>query len=163
MSYNVLSVAKYVLSEKSMTHLRLQKTLYFLQAGFLMIKGETLFEGNIEAWTHGPVVPDVYREYRYSGNRELSFDESDREMEMGMAELFGQNEVFEDLKELESDEESIELIKEIMTNLKSVTTWELVNLTHQYETWKNHHETDKTVIPVEEIENYHLKLRGFNV
>jgi uncharacterized phage-associated protein len=41
-------------------HLRLQKLLYYVQGWHLGAYGKPLFPGRIEAWTHGPVVKEVY-------------------------------------------------------------------------------------------------------
>lgn len=55
-----------------MTNLRLQKLLYYAQAWGLALNDEPLFEEDVEAWVHGPVVPSIYRKYRAHGNRRLS-------------------------------------------------------------------------------------------
>lgn len=47
-----------------MTHLKLQKLLYFAQAWHLANLGVPLFQEEMEAWTHGPVVPSVWHEYK---------------------------------------------------------------------------------------------------
>lgn len=41
-------------------HMRLQKLLYYVQGWHLGAFGRPLFVDRIEAWTHGPVVKDVY-------------------------------------------------------------------------------------------------------
>jgi uncharacterized phage-associated protein len=46
------------------SNLKLQKLLYYAQAWYLALKDRPLFDDPIEAWVHGPVVPNVYREYR---------------------------------------------------------------------------------------------------
>lgn len=46
---------------ESLTQLRLQKLLYYVQGWSLAVRGTPMFSGRIEAWTHGPVVKDVYR------------------------------------------------------------------------------------------------------
>ncbi|MFO0935699.1 MAG: DUF4065 domain-containing protein [Gemmataceae bacterium] len=43
-----------------LTNLRLQKLLYYAQAWSLVLRKSELFPDRIEAWRHGPVVPDVY-------------------------------------------------------------------------------------------------------
>lgn len=48
---------------ESITHLKLQKLLYYAQAWHLVFYDRPLFKNSIQAWTHGPVVPDVYYEY----------------------------------------------------------------------------------------------------
>jgi uncharacterized phage-associated protein len=47
-----------------MTHLRLQKLIYFAQAWHLANTGEPLFQEDMQAWTHGPVVPSIWHAYR---------------------------------------------------------------------------------------------------
>lgn len=47
------------------SNLRLQKLLYFIQAGFLITKGKPCFSSSIEAWDFGPVVPWIYERYEY--------------------------------------------------------------------------------------------------
>ncbi len=46
------------------THLKLQKLVYYVQVWFLAIYGEPLFEEPFEAWIHGPVQPGVYRRFK---------------------------------------------------------------------------------------------------
>ncbi len=43
-----------------LTHLRLQKLLYYVQGWSLAWRGRPAFESTIEAWRHGPVVVEVY-------------------------------------------------------------------------------------------------------
>jgi uncharacterized phage-associated protein len=47
-----------------MTHLKLQKLIYFAQAWHLANTGEPLFSEEMQAWTHGPVVPSVWHKYK---------------------------------------------------------------------------------------------------
>ena len=46
------------------TNLKLQKLLYYAQAWNLVFTGEPLFEADIEAWVHGPVVPSIFRRFK---------------------------------------------------------------------------------------------------
>lgn len=48
------------------THLKLQKLCYFAQAYHLAMTDTPLFDGDLEAWEHGPVSPEIWREYRYT-------------------------------------------------------------------------------------------------
>jgi uncharacterized phage-associated protein len=63
-------VAKYFVSlvdeeaGDSITNLKLQKLLYYAQGAHLALYDGPLFPERIEAWTHGPVVPDVYHRYK---------------------------------------------------------------------------------------------------
>lgn len=44
--------------------LKIQKLLYYCQAWNLAFHNELLFEGNFEAWIHGPVNKDIYNRFR---------------------------------------------------------------------------------------------------
>ncbi len=46
-----------------LTNLKLQKLLYYAQGWHLGIYGEPLFDENIEAWVHGPVVHSEYKRF----------------------------------------------------------------------------------------------------
>ena len=51
----------------SITHLKLQKLLYYAQAWCMVLSGKSLFEDDFEAWSHGPVLPCIYHEYKHFG------------------------------------------------------------------------------------------------
>jgi len=50
----------------SITHLKLQKLLYYVEAWFLANFDRQLFAENVQAWTHGPVYRSVYDKYNGS-------------------------------------------------------------------------------------------------
>lgn len=50
------------------TNLRLQKLLYFAQGWHLARFGIPLFDSPIEAWQFGPVVPEIYHQYKDRGS-----------------------------------------------------------------------------------------------
>ena len=45
------------------THLHLQKLLYYMQGWSLAMRGRPIFDEAIEAWKYGPVVPEVYKKF----------------------------------------------------------------------------------------------------
>lgn len=51
-----------------LTHMRLQKLLYYAQGWSLATRDQALFEEAIEAWAHGPVVRKVYPVFASYGN-----------------------------------------------------------------------------------------------
>ncbi len=61
----------------SITHLKLQKLLYYAQAWSLVLKGKSLFEEDFEAWAHGPVLPSIFEQYKNMGFQALSYCECD--------------------------------------------------------------------------------------
>jgi uncharacterized phage-associated protein len=70
---NAKQVAEYFLTSvdeeagDSLSNLKLQKLVYYAQGYHLALSGSPAFPENIEAWQHGPVVPDLYRAYRRFG------------------------------------------------------------------------------------------------
>ena len=74
MAYSAFEVARYIIHHEAqqnrpVSNLRLQKLLYFVQAKFVMDSHGTspCFYEKMEAWGFGPVVREVYYEYRYYG------------------------------------------------------------------------------------------------
>ena len=64
-----LDVAAYILSKlkessRDVTHMKLQKLLYYSQAWSTVWDEKALFDERIEAWVNGPVVPSVYAQLR---------------------------------------------------------------------------------------------------
>lgn len=59
-----IDVASYILQEKGrLTGYQLQKLLYYSQAWCLVTQDRPLFEEDIRAWEHGPVVYEVFCEH----------------------------------------------------------------------------------------------------
>ena len=52
----------------AVTHLKLQKLVYFVYKKYLKDTGYALFAENFEVWTYGPVLPSVYRVFRKYGS-----------------------------------------------------------------------------------------------
>jgi uncharacterized phage-associated protein len=53
-------------SGDSITHLKLQKLVYYAQAWFLANFNKPLFNEDVEAWAHGPVVPSLWSRFKDS-------------------------------------------------------------------------------------------------
>jgi len=68
--YTAKIIAEWFLSKidydagDTISPLKLQKLLYYAQAWSLAIFDRVLFEEDFEAWTHGPAIPSIYREYK---------------------------------------------------------------------------------------------------
>ena len=69
MTYSAIEVAEWILwlaaqNGVSLTHMQLQKLLYYVQGYSLGMGGEELFRECIFAWEHGPVVKEVFHNYK---------------------------------------------------------------------------------------------------
>ena len=74
--YNALEIAEYIIERcnqkhKSISNLKLQKILYFVQAQFIIDFGTPCFNNIMQAWNYGPVVLDVYLKYKGYGNTNI--------------------------------------------------------------------------------------------
>ena len=85
--YTVDNIADFFLSKESISTKKLQKLVYYSYAWSIALLNDSpeniqfkLFESDVEAWVHGPVVPELYRKYKDFGWQEIpqvkDFDES---------------------------------------------------------------------------------------
>lgn len=68
--FSALEIGMYFLylgnkEKKPITNKKLQKLLYYAQAWSLVLRNDKkLFNDKIEAWLHGPAIPEVYHQYK---------------------------------------------------------------------------------------------------
>lgn len=66
-----------------MTHLQLQKILYFCHGWFLARERVPLVVGQFEAWREGPVLRSVYNEFKVAGSQPIGVRALRLDMETG--------------------------------------------------------------------------------
>lgn len=74
--YSALDVADYIVERcanlgRPVSNLQLQKILYYVQLNFLRTFDRCVFEDDILAWRHGPVVKEVYYKYNVFGRHAI--------------------------------------------------------------------------------------------
>lgn len=117
----------------SITQLKLQKLMYFAQGMHLKLYNKPLFQEEIEAWEHGPVVKEIRKLYGSHGS----------------SAIFAPEEI--DFEEYSNDQKH--LIYGVYHSWGQKSAGDLVRETHEHPTWKNH-VTFSEVIPKEEIVNF---------
>lgn len=152
-SYSAEDIANYILwfcNEHGdwITNLKLQKLLYFAHAWYLAIFDKPLFNDRIEAWVHGPVIPNIYHLYKH----------------------FKWSPIITDKIESPSFPECvIKHLDEIMTYYGTKTAYELELISHDAEPWKKargNKEIDELCteeITDEDMTNYYKKLMENNL
>lgn len=75
--YSAEQIADYFIHKahsegRTITNKKLQKIIYYAQAWSLVVRKKPLFEDDIEAWIHGPVVGRIYRKYKGYGFNNIS-------------------------------------------------------------------------------------------
>ncbi|MBE9188215.1 DUF4065 domain-containing protein [Microcoleus sp. LEGE 07076] len=114
--------AKYFLAQVSedagdlISNLKLQKLLYYAQGFHLALYDEPLFPEAIEAWTHGPVVLDLYRHYKKYGAGAIPCPE--------------------DIDFSIYEEETKSLLDEVYSVFGQFAAWKLRNMTQEEYPWK---------------------------
>jgi uncharacterized phage-associated protein len=131
-----------------MTHLRLQKLVYYAQAWHLAATGRPLFHEDFQAWVHGPVLLSLHREYRgYKWDVILS---------EGIAPPL-------------MDDETRTVLSDVWANYGQYSAKALEEMTHSEAPWIDArsgcapHEKCATVIPKEAMQDYYKRLRDMNV
>ena len=115
-------VAKYFLAQVDedagdlISNLKLQKLLYYVQGFHLALYDEPLFPEPIEAWTHGPVVPELYHYYKKYGVGAIPCP---KDVDFSIY-----------------DEGTRSLLDEVYSVFGQFSAWKLRNMTHEEEPWK---------------------------
>lgn len=101
---------------EGITHLKLQKLIYYAQGISLAMYNKPLFNEKILAWPHGPVVREVYDRYCYCGRNiiNISLDEEKTEI----------------INEIENNREISEVLNLTYDNFAIYTAWQLRQMTH---------------------------------
>lgn len=127
-------VRNYDIVPEYITNLKLQKLLYYVQAICLMIFGKKAFPEKILAWSYGPVVNEVYQQYKQNHNGKISSETNVKNISSGLYKIIG----------------------EVVNSYGSIETNKLIDFTHEEEPWMN---TEiKKEIKIELIKSYFNKV-----
>lgn len=123
MAHKALDIAKAILKLADpeygdiMSNLKLQKLLYYVQGFSLAMYDRPMFEEDVLAWEYGPVVSEVYQEYKKCGSGAIPYDNTDISTEI-------------------NDEEK-GLIIEVYDVYGQFSALKLMNMTHNESPWVN--------------------------
>ena len=116
-------IAQYFLAQMDedagdlISNLKLQKLVYYAQGFALALHSRPLFPERIEAWTHGPVVPELYNEYRGHGSDPIPHPgETDFSI---------------------YDAQTRELLDEVYAVYGQFSAWKLRDMTHSEPPWRD--------------------------
>lgn len=107
-------------SQELITNMKLNKLVFYTQAWHLAIFKKPIIEEDFEAWVHGPVLPTLYQKYRGFTFQPII-----------------KNKI--DLKKIKSkfNPELKKLMSDIVEVYFPKTAYELEQLTHSEDPWKN--------------------------
>ena len=140
MAYNAIDIAKKIICKTDVEHgdtlsnLKLQKLLYYMQGFHLAFFDEPFFNESIEAWTYGPVVTVVFQEFKKYKKDSINPDN-----------------YHDDLVLTDDEQQMFDMVYSEYNRYSAVA---LMNMTHTEGPWKNHGIGD--VITNEELRAFFL-------
>ncbi len=120
-------------SKDGITPLKLQKLLYYVKV-WCLIDGSVTLEDTFEAWNFGPVIPEIYKEYKQFGKNPIVVTKNEFHIE---------------------DSNQKKLIDFIIENYIGFDAISLSAMTHQEEPWKNSYPNQ--IINEKDIISYYSK------
>jgi uncharacterized phage-associated protein len=119
-------LAEYILQNfGAMSHLKLQKIIYYIEALHLAYFDKSLIDDDFQAWLHGPVSRKIYDALKgYSvlySEVEYKADETNRNPT--------------DLIKSALTEDQVVLMTDILTEYSKLTSYQLETLTHEETPW----------------------------
>lgn len=121
-NYKALDIANWFLTKNEMSPKKLQKMVYYAYSWFLTLYNETekelnnrLFDEKIEAWVHGPVIPELYSKYKKFGYREIPQYDGEP---------------------IKLDEQTNDVLEQVYSIYGDYDANELESISHQEKPWK---------------------------
>lgn len=119
---SALDVARYFLYKSNtegdlITNLKMQKLLYYAQAWYLVNHDKPLFRETIRAWALGPVIREVYDEFKRFGASYIVYETTGKE-------------------KAPFSKTQLQYLDEFYDVFFKFTAHELVNMTHNEKPWK---------------------------
>jgi uncharacterized phage-associated protein len=122
----------------------LQKMLFYAQAFRLARHGEPLFRGRFEAWVHGPVVPEIWRQFGNDGAHLVEPDERRSQPQI--------------------DSETEQCLRDVVDFFSLCNPFMLSRATHEEDPWREArgdrpgNQRSEETIPIERIKTYYAAL-----
>lgn len=136
MAYTPQHIANYFLDRaesegRRLSSLKLLKLVYIAYGWYLALKNEKLFNEQIEAWQHGPVIPSIYHEFKHYGSAPITgrsltvdYNESDGKLDLEVTTP----------RIPETDQDANTILDTVWKSYKDYTAWKLREMTHEDDT-----------------------------
>lgn len=99
---------------EGLSHLKIQKLLYFAEGVYLAVKNKNLFKEKILAWQHGPVIKEVYNILCKNGNKDIEFD----------------NDYYNTILKINDNSEVYNILVSVYNSYAGYTAWQLREKSH---------------------------------
>lgn len=128
-AYDLAHIVTNFVNQKgdTVSHKKLQKLIYYVEAWNLVHLEEPLINEDFEAWVHGPVVPELYQQLKEFGFNQIEvvndeFDTIDEQIQ----EIIINNKLTEN---------QLELIYSVLNKYGGLSSLELELLSHSESPW----------------------------
>ena len=141
--YNPIDVANYIVWRanelgKPVTHLKLQKLLYYVVAKYLQAHNQHLIDEKIVKWQYGPVVKSVYHQFKILGSlliKEPTEYIVDKDPNNPFILKWADTEQQIDI--LKNNHDFYEVTEQVLKDLLPLGAFVLVDITHDEPAWRN--------------------------
>lgn len=99
------------------SNLKLQKLLYYAQGLYLAWKGTPLYSERIEAWQHGPIIPNAYHAFKQYQGKPIPIEEARTDEPI-------------------QDGEIKDFLNEVYDVFGQYSAWKLRNMTHEEDPYR---------------------------
>lgn len=138
--YNPIDVANYIVWRanelgKPVTHLKLQKLLYYVVAKYLKQTNRPLISESVSKWQFGPVVKSVYHQFKLYGQSLIT----EPSAYLISNDIFNLEFVKTDVENATLDKDQVfrQSVTFVLNKLLNCSPFELVDRTHQEPAWKD--------------------------
>lgn len=128
MAYKAGSIANYFLNkaketgrEKSMDPLKVLKLIYYAHGWHAGLTGEKLIVEPVEAWMHGPVVSDIYDEFKKFGRQPITSPATYYDPDTGSYDKY----------DLPVDEDTLSILERVWEVYGGMSGIKLSNISHE--------------------------------
>lgn len=143
-------------SGDNISHKKLQKLLYYVEAWNLVHLDKPLLDEDFEAWVHGPVIPALYHQLKEFGFNDLKvINEEKNSVEEEIDAIIKKNDL---------SENQLEIIYSVLNKYSSLSSLQLELLTHSESPWiearkdAKPHEPCKNIIEKGRMKEYYASL-----
>lgn len=132
---NINNIADYVIctaykrKEEFLSHGKLQKLLYYIQAWSYGITGKPLFDGAFQAWVHGPANVEIFHRFKDKGKTLYS--------EITIQDIINMNPVID-------NPENREVVDLVLGNYLKYSGADLERISHSEKPWREARDNCRT-------------------
>lgn len=143
--YTAMDIANYIVwyvnedaenPLSDLTHLKLQKILYYIASTYFKETHTRLFSEDIQKWQYGPVVKEVYHEFKGFGFHHISKPKAS--LIIGDSGTFSVSRKEYDPSELRGNQQFTNIADAVISAYAPWKAFDLVKHTHEEDAWRNY-------------------------